>query len=371
MRIGIDAKWFHEGPPSGNVVTRNLVENLVKVNEQDDLFFFLDRSAMREPFPYPDSRVHPIYVWADNNLISNLLVLPKHAKRLSLEVVLFQNFAPPTSRFKRIAYVHDVLFLSNPEYYSLIERAYFAPLRPLCRLADGVCTVSDTERVRMITHGYVKEGHDIKVAYHGVSDIFRPAEEFSIEFQNAVRAQYQLPPAYFLYVGRLNVRKNIKNLIKALPLLRTKDIPLCIVGARNWKMDDLDELLSIREIGDRVKFLGPLHGEELACVYAMASVFCFPSFAESFGLPPLEAMKCAVPVIVSDRTSLPEICGGAGSYVNPDSPRDIASVLDSLLENPELSAMKRRLGVERAKMFTWESTAKTVLGYIHTVAARP
>jgi glycosyltransferase involved in cell wall biosynthesis len=368
MKIGIDAKWFFEGPPSGRVVVQNLVRQIIYSNTDNELYIFLDKKHERESFPYENARVHLKYVWANNNLLSNILLIPFIAYPLHLDIIIFQNFAPVFSNFKRYSFVHDVIFKSHPEYYTAVERLYFLPLRLLTRLSHGLCTVSEAEKQRMIQYGYCA-ADAIDVVYHGADESFMPATQQNSTFLDEVRKKYSLPNRYLLYVGRLNVRKNIFNLLRAISLLR-HDIPLVIVGGYDWKMTNVDDLIEKLGIMNRLVFTGPVFGKGLAAIYGMAHLFCFPSYEESFGLPALEGMASGVPVVVSDRSSLPEICGDSGNYVNPDSPENIAEVIDGLLDDDNLRERKQTMGLARAQQFKWEISARNLMQYASNVVLK-
>ena len=359
MRIGIDAKWFFNGPPSGKIVVQNLIKHLILTNEDHDLYLFLDNNDKDTPFPYSNKRVHLEYVWANNNLLSNLFVIPLCAFKLKLDIVIFQNFSPLISNFKRYSYVHCVLFKSNPEYFTFKERLYFAPLKLMCLMSHGICTVSKSEKTRMIEYGYGTDSN-IDVIYHGIDERFKPRQLHDPNMLENIRAKYNLPDKFLLYVGRLNVVKNISNLIKSLPHLKEK-IPLVIVGDYDWKMTNLDALVKDLQLEDRILFAGAVYGVDLSYIYSVASIFCFPSYEESFGLPALEAMASGVPVVVSNRSSLPEICGDAGNYVNPDSPENIAEVIDELLDDDNLRERKQIMGLARAQQFKWEFSARDLV----------
>jgi glycosyltransferase involved in cell wall biosynthesis len=152
----------------------------------------------------------------------------------------------------------------------------------------------------------------------------------------------------------------VDHLLKSIPLLRNKDIKLVIVGASDWKRSNHEAIINELGIAHRIHFTGGIY-DELPAVYSMAKVFCFPSYAESFGLPPLEAMACGIPVVVSDTTSLPEVCGPAGTYVRPDQPAEIATAIDRLLADDKLYEKKRELSIEQAKKFTWPLAAEKLL----------
>ncbi len=130
-------------------------------------------------------------------------------------------------------------------------------------------------------------------------------------------------------------------------------------------MPKIDDLLNELDIVDRVIFTGPVYGDDLPRIYALATVSCFVSYAESFGLPALEGMASGVPVVVSNRTCLPEICGDAALYANPDSPAEIAKGIDALLDDRQLWQSKRELGLSRPHDFTWRRSAETLLASAH------
>jgi len=253
-----------------------------------------------------------------------------------------------------------VLFLSNPEYYTIYERLYFAPLKFLTKTADSIITVSDEEKKRLIEFGFSHIDSKVTVAHHGVDPSFLPIEHHDPAIVHRVKSKYGLPDRFLLYVGRLNLRKNLDNLLRAVPLLNDKTIPLVIVGADDWKKSNHRVIIRKLGIQDRIIFTGAIF-EDLHRVYALAEVFCFPSYAESFGLPPLEAMASGVPVVVSNTTSLPEVCGDAAEYVNPNKPGEMALAIDKLLSNSQLHAERRKLGLLQAKKFTWEKAADIVI----------
>jgi glycosyltransferase involved in cell wall biosynthesis len=360
MRIGIDAKWYFEGPPSGRRVVRALVDTLARMYPNTEFYFFLNKRDQRKTFPPSGPNIYPVYVWAGNSLLSNLFVVPVWASRLKLDVVLYQNFVPPFGASKKVAYIHDVLFLSHPEFYTIYERLYFSPLRFLTLKADAVITVSEEERKRLIRYAYVRKTNLLSVVHHGVDSTFQPRESHSPELVHSIRTRYALPERFLLYVGRLNLRKNVDNLLRAIPLLKDKSIPLVVVGSANWKESDHERTVQSLGIEQRIIFVGSVY-DNLGVLYSLATVFCFPSFAESFGLPPLEAMASGVPVVVSNTTSLPEVCGEAGTYADPLDPASIAKAIDSILGNAQLYAEMRRKGIDQAARFTWEKAAEKVL----------
>jgi glycosyltransferase involved in cell wall biosynthesis len=365
INVGIDAKWFFKGPPSGKMVVKNLVDEMILNNhDRFNLFLLINSKYSKQAAEYFPAEVNIILLPEIPNLFSNLLLVPIVALRYNLKIVLFQNFTSAwPGKLYKIAYIHDVLFLDYPQYYSKSERFYFKQMKRSAFKANCIIAISSSEKKRLVANNFANESH-IKVVYHGVNSGFRPVTEYAEDDVYSVINRYNLPGRYILFVGRINIRKNLLNLVKALTLLDDINIPLLIVGERDNLYDDLEKYIGAEKLGRRITFIGHVAEEDLRLIYACATIFCFPSFAEGFGLPPLESMKCGVPVVTSDRTAMPEICGNAAMYFDPDNPYDIARKINLLLNNPELYDDKIKKGLDRAANFVWANSAQQILTII-------
>jgi glycosyltransferase involved in cell wall biosynthesis len=361
MRIGIDAKWYFTGPVSTRVVLQNLLPALFSLYPEVEWVIFLDRKDEGLPFPLRGENIHLQYVWADNNLLSNLLLLPLHFRRLGVGVMVYQTFPSMFSRVPSIAFIHDVLFRDYPQFFSWKERLYFLPLPWLTRRATRVTATTEFVAGDLVKYRYTGSRSRIDLVPLGVTLNFKPAAEQDAAFLERVRAKFVLPDRYLLYVGRLNVRKNIETLLRALLIMRDGNIPLVIVGKEDSKAPDLHTLLSIPEISRRIILTGGMTDDEVRATYAMATLFCFPSFAEGFGLPPLEAMASGVPAVVANTTSLPEVCGDAAMYIDPSSVESIAGTLDTLLTDQALYNRQRSAGLERVAVYNWTRTGQALM----------
>ena len=362
MRIGIDAKWFYEGPISNRIVVTNLVESLVRNNDCHDLVFFLNRKHKNREFPFLQDNVRILYVWAGNNMISNLFLLPFYGLRLRLDGILYQNFASFWGPSVWV-YIHDVIFMSHPQFFSRFEKLYFLFIPFFARFAKKIITISEAEKSRMLLYG-VGSKESISVVYHGRNLSFKPKENFRMEDLLAVKKKYDLPGRYILYVGRLNVRKNIDNLLKAVQSLK-ESIPLIIIGKEDWKTDsEVNKLLNILLKSGQAKQLGHVPFEDLPQIYALAEVFCFPSFAEGFGLPVLEAMASGLSVVTSKNSAMEEICGPAGLFVDTTKAEEIRDGLQLLINNDELKAQFRSTGLDRSRLFDWNNSAQQIFKII-------
>jgi len=364
IRIGIDAKWYFDGPPSGHMVVKNLVNEIIATG--DDRFelclFLLNKNKAQAKTHFPP-HVRLIFLPRIPNMLSNMFLLPLMAILYNIDAILFQNFSSvlPTRALK-IVYIHDVLFLDYPQYYTKTEVAYFKQMIRFAAGADQIITISNCEKERMQKHGLATP-LGINVVYHGINEAFKPLYAYSEAQIIAIEEKYKLPKAYLLYVGRVNVRKNLIGLVKALAHLPKSDLKLIIAGERG-NYPELDDYIALKQLEDHVVFTGHVPETDLHLLYARARVFCFPSYAEGFGLPPLEAMQCGVPVVVSSRTAMPEVCGQAALYADPDDDGAIAAAIGSLLNDQDLYDEKVNLGITQSHKFSWNKASQEILTLI-------
>ena len=364
MKIGIDAKWFYSGPISGQVIIRNLLPDLIRQHPEHDWHIFLNKKDRHSDFPLSGQNIHLHYAWSILNMFSNFFTLPMQANKLKLDAVLFQTFAPRSRTFKSLVFVHDILFEQFPEFFTWKEKLYFTFVKKSCSSADKIITTTETVKKDLIKYKYAG-GDKIDIAPLGVSKSFKPLSECNPAFLARVKNKYQLPDNYLLFTGRLNIRKNIEAILKILPLIEEK-IYLVIAGEKSWKQSNLSQFLKNKKNHSRVLFIGKVTDDDLAAIYSMANIFCFPSFAEGFGLPPLEAMASGIPAVVSNATAIPEVCGEAAVYIDPNNPEDIAEKINRLLTNNLFYEKKVKEGLVRSEQFTWKRTAESIMKSILT-----
>jgi glycosyltransferase involved in cell wall biosynthesis len=185
----------------------------------------------------------------------------------------------------------------------------------------------------------------------GVSSLFRPmrGEDLAI-----ARSRLNLPERFILFVGTIEPRKNLATLLEAWAMLRRRP-DLVIVGAWGWLYEPIRERMG--RLGDRVHHIDDVDAAELPAVYNLARVLAHPAWYEGFGFPPLEAMACGTPVVVSDRASLPELVGDAGLVAAADDPEAWRNALEKVLDDSDLAADLKRRGILRAAQFSWARSA--------------
>jgi glycosyltransferase involved in cell wall biosynthesis len=212
--------------------------------------------------------------------------------------------------------------------------------------------------------------HDL-LRYHPIPEeritVIPLASEIDISLSYGDDAVPEQP--YFLYVGSRSVYKNFDRLLRAFAIVldACPDLKLCIVGAP-FNNEEV-RLITDLKLGLDLKYYGYLSDHHLAKLYRCSISFVYPSLYEGFGIPPLEAMSCGTPVIVSNTSSLPEVVGDAGLLFNPNSTDELVDCLRFVLDNPTVRDQLVQTGLERAQQFSWDKTASQTLDVYRSVVA--
>lgn len=261
---------------------------------------------------------------------------------------------------KLIVTIHDVFHLAMPRFVKGLHKRLYANgmFRAIYCKADAIiCASNFTANELIRLQGIGRQ--QIHVIYHGVANSW-----FHIKKNKNPHSK-----PFLLYVGNIKPHKNLVKLVQAIELILYKfPHDLVIVGKKDgFITKDSSVFDRASTIRDRVHFTGYVKDEILRQYFVHADALVFPSLYEGFGLPPLEAMACGCPVIVSNAASLPEVCGDAALYCDPYNPEDIANKIQMLLSDAKLRESLRQKGLERAKQFTWEKCARETWAVIEKV----
>lgn len=359
VRIGIDARLnsYREGGIAE--YTRRLVETLPTLDTTTDYHVFYHRRQRLKVAVTPAVRLHASFTPCHHRL--ERLAFGVEAARHRLDVLHSPDFIPPRFGARRfVITIHDLNFLLYPQFQTPDSLRYYAgQIRAAVRRADHILADSQATKADIVERLNVPP-EKITVHLLGVDPIFRPHTADQVD---PIRARLGLPSSYLLFVGTFEPRKNLPGLLNAYSLLRSRDAHtpmLVIAGRRGWLYEDVFQEAQRLNLNSAIRWLENVDFTDLPAVYNGAAVLTLPAFYEGFGFPPLEAMACGVPTVVSDRGSLPEVVGDTGLLINPDDPDMLADALHRALTDSAFRTRSRQAGIARAASFTWRRTAEIV-----------
>ncbi len=368
MTIGIDIRVLARGVRTGvEEYTINLLSHLLPREPKINYRFFYNA--------YQKAKLN--YSWLSlanvelrdfripNRLFfisSRYLNQPKIDKLLKgVDVYFNPHFfiAPLSPRCKKIITFHDLSFVRYPYFFSWRKRTwqrFLMNAQQEAQQADKIIAVSQSTKNDLIDL-YGIASKKIKVIYSGVGHQFKPIKN--------IKNKYNLPDKFILYFGTIEPRKNLIGLIKAFELLRDKQVvKLVIAGAKGWLYQDIFQAAQESKYSQDVIFTGFIKEEDKPALYNLAKLFVYPSFFEGFGFPPLEAMACGLPTVVSHTSSLPEVVGQGALMVDPYNIDELAWAMETALTDNSLRKQLSQKGINQAKKFSWSKCAKETLKVI-------
>jgi len=262
---------------------------------------------------------------------------------------------------KKVVTIHDLTFFKFPESHLCIKRCYFRLFIMLSSIfVDRVITDSKSTLDDFLKKFYMDK-NKTSVVHLGKSDVFNSNLLSSrIDF---VKQKNGINKEYFLYLGTIEPRKNIKSIILSFNeyLKINKSFQLVIAGKKGWFFNDVFDLVEGLQLQEYVIFTGFVNEQDKPYLISGAKIFIYLSLYEGFGIPVLEAMACGIPTITSNISSLPEVAGDAALLVNPLSVDEIYHGIKRLLSDKELYAELKQKSIKQANKFSWENTAKKTI----------
>lgn len=286
-------------------------------------------------------------------------VLPGKSQRDGADVLHAPGYiAPMASSLPVVATMYDLIALQYPRWCRVGNRLHYGAALPLsARKARRIIAPSMVTRMAIVDRLCVPE-RLVDVISPGIDDCFTPLGNSAADSE--IVGKHRIPRPYILFVGNLEPKKNVGSLIEAFRRLKTAAgiaHSLVIAGRSGWNCSSLFRLVTKLDMRREVIFTGFIPAEELPAIYRCADLFVFPSWYEGFGLPPLEAMACGVPAIVSNRGALPETVGDAALTVDPADVPAITQAMRVVLDRRELRDSLVERGLERASRFAWRGAA--------------
>ncbi|WCD92895.1 glycosyltransferase family 4 protein [Microbacterium sp. nov. GSS16] len=349
MRVLFDAYWWSSGPRSNASVQRGIIHTWAEAFPEDELAIAVRGNEIQVEGNAGglDSRFDVQRTYSPLQALTNGIEVPRIARRWGADAVVAHNFAPRLRSGVSAVFVHDFLFLDHPGWFTPIENVYFRRMRTMARHADVIATSSESEARRIKTH----LGRTVSAIGLANSPTLMAAVPVS---------PFRSPPQTFLLaVARLNLRKNLNNIVEAAMLsgVVSPKFPLIVVGESSGKVDHIDAV-SAAAAGS-VVFLGNVSDGELRWLYERASLFLHLSLGEGFGLPGIEALAFGTPILASDIPVFRETLRGSATFVDPldvhSVAKHIASVRSGVGMSPGEGAFRRGLDLVRRSGYSWSA----------------
>lgn len=377
MRIAVNLLPFGEQLAGAGHYTQHILSELVTNDATNEYIFFLaPRSESHFAFAAPNVTRVPVAL-PDSTLARigyEQAVLPFQLARYGIDVLYTASVAVPLAwRGKKVTVIYDMIAEhADVTKYPRARNIYVKWMtRYAAQQSDALVTISENSRREICRYAGVTS-EKISIA--------RPATTLR-RMQDGdplqrVRERYRLPDRFVLYLGTLEPGKNLPRLIQAFAQMKREhpqlEHQLVLAGAQGWGVRAIEnEILKSRAFG--FLLCGFVQEQDLAAFYSLADLFVFPSLYEGFGMPPLEAMACGTPVIVSNVSALPEVLGEiwtgelAGLLVDPLNVAGWAQAMARVLTDDALRGTLRDRGLERAQDFSWQVSASVVREVIASV----
>lgn len=383
MKIGIDARCFARGKNTGveEYTKRSLDAIFAQNNDHEYVIFFNAWKNTNVDFSWATRYAHvSVKKFSIPNKLLNaslwFLRYP-HLDRLCGGVDIFfmpnSNFCALSSRARLFLTVHDLSFEHYKKTFSFKRRLwhYFVNPRALIKKATHVFAVSEATKCDLM-HTYAIASEHVTVITNGAPSISGTLDRNDMRLIS-VKERYHLPYKFILYFGTIEPRKNISGIVATYTALRTNNPhiahQLVIAGSRGWKSAEIYAAIDASPYARDIIVITDVPESDKEAIYALASVFIYPSFFEGFGFPPLEALSCRVPVIVSHTTSLPEVVGRHAIMIDPYRIEEGVHALVAIITDKTLTASLAHTTIERhTRHYSWQQAAEQFLLQCNRVA---
>jgi glycosyltransferase involved in cell wall biosynthesis len=365
MTIGIDINEANIGQRVGsNQVAFAMINALVNNLSEGDKIIALAKERPLPDLPITSDKLSyeifgPRKLWVLTGLTKRLLL-----NRPKLDVLFSPgHYTPLLSRIPSVIYLMDLAYERfGTDYFTTYDINQLKRWTPLSiKKAKHVLTISEFSKSEIINL-YQTPAEKITVVYPGFDrDTYHSKIPKTKQLQ--VRKKYGIIGKYFLYVGTLQPRKNLGKLIEAFAKLKNKQVKLVIGGKKGWLYDQIFEQTRDLKLENRVIFLGFVANEDLPGLIKGSQAYVLPTLYEGFGMPPVEAQAVGTPVVISRVSSLPEVIGESGIYI--EDPNSVSSIQEALEKVLSLKKSEREAiiesGKENTKRFDWNLSAIKVL----------
>ena len=364
MRIGIEAqRIFRKNKHGMDYVVLQEIREIQKIDTKNEYFVFV---APGEDKCLEDTKnVHILEIGGNFYPLWEQVTLPKVANELNLDILhCTSNTAPIRCKIPLILTLHDIIYLeqqdtSKMSLYQKMGRYYRQLIVPrIVKKCNKIITVSQFERDNILSKLNIPE-NIILTIYNGYNKEFVPIND-----SHCVYKKYIDQPSYFFHFANTEPRKNTEGILVAYSNYlnySNERRKLLITGINNRTLHDYLKYNKIENISNNIVLIDYISSKDLPLIYNNAFALLFVSFREGFGIPILEAMACGIPVITSNVSSMPEVAGKDAILVDPTKTEEITKSMLKLENDQEFYDQQKKIGLERAQLFSWRETAEQLL----------
>jgi glycosyltransferase involved in cell wall biosynthesis len=360
LRIGIAIRTWNDKGGIG-VYTRNIVPNLLKVDQKNEYVLFCSNNVSLPAEISSYENAYKVEVPAGNKLIWDEITLPLYAHKEKVDIIFHTKFAIPlVTAAKTIMVLHGTERFFYNDFHPKSDRLFFRTVYPYyLKKASAIIAVSERARQDIVELMDIK-AEKVRTVYLAVDPIFRVIKDQ--KYLKRIRESYHLPDRFILFAGHVYPGKNVGRLFKAFDRIRQQHaVKLVFAGDFRWKFKhDMDQIRKLK-LNEFIQVTGHVPAEDLAGFYNLAELTVFPSYYESFGLTNVEANACGCPLITSKTGGSPEAAGEAAVYVDPLDVDSISDAMDRVLGDPGLRKDLIEKGLRNIKRFSWEKSAQQTL----------
>lgn len=367
MNIGINLLPFREELGGAGKYAKNIVLELSLLDNENHYFLFVTKKNFRHFITANSNFIQIVNPFNSDFFLLRIFweqfILPFQLKKKKIKTLFTPSVAVPVFfRGRMFTTVHDIAYKKVKIKYPLLRRIYLAFITKVALVKSKVIfTVSNFSKEEIINE-YGISPEKIYVIHNGIgSDFFLPVDN---ETRDAIRAKYNLPEKYILYVGAIEPGKNLDRLIKVFSRLIKEslqnDLHLIMTGGIGWKKESVLSLIHEESLKKKIVILPFIPDNELPVIYQLARILVYISYYEGFGLPVLEGMASGIPVLTSNSPAIKEFAGDAVITTDPFDELSIKKELSNLLTDKEKSERLIRKGFEVSQQFKWTNSAKNI-----------
>lgn len=290
--------------------------------------------------------------------------IPKILKKYKADIFITGKFCSLTTKIPQILIAADLSFIHQPTFIIKGQRLFYKKFTPrFLQKAKTIIAFSQFEKADLIKQ-YKIDPNKIEIICEGVNEIFKPV---NIEEREIIKEKYAEGNEYFIYLGIISPQKNLMNLLKAFSAFKKRqrsNMQLIIAGKEGKQFEEFKESLNLYKFKKEIKLHTGLSEQEIAKIIASSYSLIYPSVYEISATNLLKSMQCEIPIIASSTSALPEFCGDAALYFNPENYNDIAEKMMLIFKDEKLRKELIAKGNMQAKKYNWEKSAETLWKFI-------